>query len=455
MINIKSINCLPFKIIRTNLIFFLVSFSILAAVSFYNPSPAYPARGKIKRSTKVPGAMLRWPENGSEYAVFVEKSTHRVLVYQRGKLRRPVKVYPCSTGENNGPKTKEKDRKTPEGIYFFTNFHVEKELTPIYGARAFPLDYPNPIDKKEGRRGYGIWFHGTNKPLKPNDTNGCIALENHNIVDLGKYIKLFDTPVIITYKIDMISPKALKRESEKLSEIIEKWRESWEEKEIDPYMSLYSKRFISGKKDWKAWKDNKVRLAKKYKNIEVDVDNLWIIKNDGIVLAHFDQSYRTAAFNSFGKKRLYFHQNSTEWKISDEFFTAKKESSFKVKKRPEFRPEEIKKVVFKWKDAWEREKLNSYISFYDSSFRSRGMNLSAWKKHRNSLNRKYSKITVNIKDLKIRKLSKGKVAVTFKQDYRADRFHDYGLKNILLIKRGNKWKIKKEEWKPLPRKSRT
>ena len=33
-----------------------------------------------------------------------------------------------------------------------------------------------------------------------------------------------------------------------------------------------------------------------------------------------------------------------------------------------------------------------------------------------------------------------------KQDYRADGYRDYGVKKIVLVKKGDDWKIKKEEW---------
>jgi hypothetical protein len=38
-------------------------------------------------------------------------------------------------------------------------------------------------------------------------------------------------------------------------------------KEIDKYMSFYSRKFRSGSKGWEAWRDYKRQLAKQYKNI--------------------------------------------------------------------------------------------------------------------------------------------------------------------------------------------
>jgi hypothetical protein len=51
--------------------------------------------------------------------------------------------------------------------------------------------------------------------------------------------------------------------------------------------------------------------------------------------------------------------------------------------------------------------------------------------------------------MEILEASSHTAAVRFKQSYRADKYEDFGLKHLFLVKRGNDWKIKKEEWEPL------
>ena len=369
-------------------------------------------------------------------------------------LSTPFKVYRCSTGENEGPKSRTNDRKTPEGIYFFTNSYVKRELSPTYGVRAFPIDYPNQIDRKEGRSGYGIWFHGTNKPLKPTDTNGCIVLDNRNIDDLASYIKLNETPVIISTRVKMVEPERLKKEARELGKIIEGWRRAWEEKNIGRYISFYSSGFTSQGMNWHQWKKYKARLAKKYRRINVEIDNLRLLKNDGLVVAIFDQRYSASGFESQGKKKLYLEQNSKEWKITGEFFQETKKKGESPKKRRLSSLKEIKNFIFSWKKAWEKKDLKTYIYCYDQRFRSRGMDLKAWKRHREKLNREYRSLKIEIRDLKVVPVSSYIAKASFKQDYRADGYHDFGLKKLLLIKKGKHWRIRKEEWQRLKSTSR-
>ena len=427
---------------------------LLLTLHWTNPSLARAGKTSKKARKLVPAALLIWPEEGSEYAILVDKSAQKVFLYRWDNLLAPVKVYNASTGENNGPKAKRNDKKTPEGVYFFTDSYEKSELAPRYGSRAFPIDYPNPIDKKKGNDGYGIWFHGLDKPLKPKDTNGCVALDNPSIDELANFIQLNDTPVVISARIEMVSPDEQEKEKRQLLKVIEEWKRAWENKEIDRYMSFYSPRFTSDGKNMEQWKEYKTLVAKKYKEITVEIENLRLLKNDGIVMAKFVQRYSTERLESKGEKRLYLQQNSTEWKIVGEFFQKEKLRRFAPQKPRPTSLDDIKRFISSWKKAWEEKDLETYVLCYDAKFRSRGMDLEAWKKHRHRLNLKYQSVNVDVMDLSIVQVSNRTAKVSFKQSYRADEYQDFGLKNLLLVKRGKHWKIKEETWHQLSRKSR-
>lgn len=405
---------------------------------------------------EVPAALIMWPETSSPYAIFVDKEEQKVLVYRTSDLSGPIAEYACSTGENHGPKMRENDKGTPQGVYFITSIHKERDLTPIYGPRAFPIDYPNPLDLKEGRCGFGIWFHGTNKPLQPYDTNGCIVLENGDIIALGKFINTFDTPVVISSRLELVDQVQLEKNRLALKLFIEGWRSSWEEKRVNDYMSFYGDMFFKTGNDRKSFREYKVELAERYETIRVDIDNLRLLWHDGTVLAMFNQHYRSDAFDSRGEKRLYLRKNQGEWKIIEEHFTATEERVL-VAGRPEPEPTPspdimlIRELITRWESAWERQDLNAYIACYDNSFRARGMDLNAWKRHREQLNRRQNVVWVQISDLDIQIESPTQARATFKQDYRADDYSDFGLKELLLVKRGGVWRIRGEEWQELER----
>lgn len=419
---------------------FLVTLSVLIPKALADPDPR----------EFVPSALVRVPDDGPEHIILVDKSLQKVFLYKKNNLFQPFKTYQCSTGENDGPKERQNDRKTPEGIYFFIDSLKKQELAPIYGAMAFPIDYPNQIDKLEGRKGYGIWFHGTNKLLKPRDTNGCIALEDLDIQDLAKYIALFKTPAIIGPQIEMVSPQNLRQEKENLEALIEGWRNSWQDKDIEKYSSFYGRQFFIGGQDLQGWKEYKTRLAKQYDYIRVDIDNLQIFKNNGLVLAMFNQHFKTPTLETFGQKRLFLKKNSEQWKIIAEYFQGLKPE--KAITPPPPGPsifEDVENFIYVWLKNWQAKDMAAYIAVYDDRFHSRGMNLKAWQEHREGLNQKYRKLKIEISNLQISMLGDEKASVTFEQRYQADDYRDKGLKKLLLIKKDKAWKIKKEEWSPL------
>lgn len=117
-----------------------------------------------------------------------------------------VKEFPVSLGKMPGDKKLQGDNKTPEGIYTLIDLRTDEELPDKYGPFAAVLNYPNKEDLKQGKTGTGIWIHGTgNNTLTP-DTQGCIELNDNNLIQLFSYIGKGVKIIILPEKID-ISPK--------------------------------------------------------------------------------------------------------------------------------------------------------------------------------------------------------------------------------------------------------
>ncbi len=153
-----------------------------------------------------------------ESAIIVEKSTHRLFFYQGERLVKSVRV---TTGKKRGDKLVEDDLKTPEGVYFLTEFLEDEELPAKYGARAIVLDYPNPVDKFQGKTGYGIWVHGTDDPPRlerPYDSRGCVVMLNSDVLDLSDMITLNSTPVVIVEKLEFAPREEAGRELERIGD---------------------------------------------------------------------------------------------------------------------------------------------------------------------------------------------------------------------------------------------
>jgi len=107
--------------------------------------------------------------------------------------------------------------------------------------------------------------------------------------------------------------------------------------------------------------------------------------------------------------------------------------------------QQIVDFVESWRQAWTSKAIEPYIAFYDKSFRSGGKNLAQWKSHKAKLNKTYQFISVNISDIEVNWTSDG-ASVSFRQEYRSDRYKAKGNKTLHLIYSDRGWKIKRETY---------
>ena len=109
----------------------------------------------------LPTSLLMLEKNFSHHVIVAEKATHSLYLYSNENgLPSLIQKYPMATGKKAGDKIFQGDHRTPEGIYFFTDFLTHQDLLDrhgkqgqIYGVGAFVMNYPNPIDARAGKTG--------------------------------------------------------------------------------------------------------------------------------------------------------------------------------------------------------------------------------------------------------------------------------------------------------------
>ncbi len=244
----------------------------------------------------IPSSLIKSPKENAS-AILVEKNSQTLWVYRAiNSYFTKVLEIPCSTGEVDGPKMVEGDKKTPEGIYFLKEIYEDRFLTPIYGSRAFTTDYPNFLDKILGKTGSAIWIHGTNKTLKPMDSNGCIAMNNDDIVKLDSYVVLDQTPVIIMDKFDYSSIERTDAERSAFMDFLSKWIESLNKGSYLDYLFHYESNYLPDVQWWAEWVNIRYRAELSKNPIYAQFDNVGIYrhKDHFVVLLNFQvaSSYR-------------------------------------------------------------------------------------------------------------------------------------------------------------------
>lgn len=297
----------------------------------------------------LPSNILMMDENYAHHVILVEKSTHQLHIYENDKtFPKLLKTYNIASGKMKGDKAASGDHKTPEGIYTLQEFLSKEELkrrhgdyAKIYGAGAFPMNYPNFIDNREKDGGGGIWLHSTdddNRINKGLDSRGCVVVQNADLKDIGQFIELRNTPIIVVQDILHLSRKTWERNRKDINESIQKWAKAWQTKDFDTYINAYDKdRFWDRSRgNYPGYKTYKKSVFGRPDKPTINFDFISILANEKYAVVHLQQDYRSSIINDTGKKTLYLMKDQNyDWKIVGELFekTADRQMAFTPQNR--------------------------------------------------------------------------------------------------------------------------
>ncbi len=272
----------------------------------------------------VPRYLMQMPAD-QRYAIVVDTKRSRLYVYENdvanGGRPRFIADYYVTQGKLGAEKVSEGDKKTPIGVYHVTSNLPRQKLGDLYGNGAYPLNYPNEWDKRQGRSGSGIWLHGTPSDTfarPPRASDGCVVLTNQDLDTVAKNVQVGLTPVIISNSIEWLSLDDWHKERNELNKTIDAWRADWESRDTDRFMKHYSKRFKSADQNFDQFAAQKKQVNAGKEWIKVKLDNLSVFRNPGkeeMIVVTFDQDYRSNNLNNQMKKRQYWLREDGRWKI--------------------------------------------------------------------------------------------------------------------------------------------
>jgi len=175
----------------------------VAAAALFSLFTAPAASSSDSPSAPVASFTEAAPASGAPAdRIVVEKSKRTLTLFRQDK---EIKTYKVALGRDPvGPKVRQGDNKTPEGVYF-----VDYKVRHSVYHRALHLSYPNPDDVERARAlgvppGGSIMIHGMKEDklwmgdvqYLFNWTNGCIALTNPEMEELWDLVSVW-TPVEI------------------------------------------------------------------------------------------------------------------------------------------------------------------------------------------------------------------------------------------------------------------
>ena len=282
------------------------------------------AYGSHPPANLIPRYLL-WLSPLQRNVVVVDAGRSRVYVYENaGGTPRLVEDYYTTLGKYGFGKNLEGDKKTPIGVYHITSKIPGAKLPDLYGWGAFPINYPNEWDRRLGKTGYGIWLHGV-----PSDTyarapwasDGCIALANPDIENLGNSVQPGVTPVIISERVEWMTPTAWRAERDTFMMALQTWRADWESLDTEKYLAHYAPGFSAGGMDIAGWREHKGRVNVTKTWVKVALENVSVFRSPGkqeLIVVTFDQDYRSNNLAQRTRKRQYWVVEDGRWKIGYE-----------------------------------------------------------------------------------------------------------------------------------------
>ena len=414
---------------------------------------------------KVPNSLLKL---ASGFAVVVDKRQQQIYVFQSvyGNLEKVFEA-PCSTGKSPGPKMVEGDAKTPVGIFFATRFARMPNNTTTYGSMVYYLDYPNLFDKRARKNGDNIWIHGTNKPLQPNQSNGCVAMRNNDLENLSRYIFIGKTPIIIEEAVTWVNQKDLQPYSDELERLARTWTKLLVDGDEKAYLRMYLQEGLEPSSERKMIVRKAAQLRTAKWHFDMTPRDMTICRIDNAAVVMFDQVLGVKSSDDVHSSyvRLYIERYSNGWFIVDGVKPAsplpKKEplvvaaqptgNGRKTESAAAAAPSsdakkaerEVTQLIEKWESSWEKGRMDRYGACYAPSFRAQGKNLKAWVAYKQELSKRYKNIRVRTDNLKVT-VQGDRATATFRQHYSASNIKSSGLKRLDLVKMNGEWKIARE-----------
>ena len=217
-----------------------------------------------------------------------------------------------SVGQYGVGKQASGDRKTPLGIYFVLEELDTSNLHEKYGPIAFPLDYPNAWDQAKHRTGHGIWIHGVapNSGHRPErDTDGCIALQNAELLVLENHLTPLQTPVIVTRSIQHTSRQAIEMTREHLLSALESWATGYRNGDWHLFLSLYAEDFAYRGMNRQEWSAFRLQSVANRPVSDFAVDDIMLFadpEEPGLYLSRFRQTISESGRKIETTKRLYW-----------------------------------------------------------------------------------------------------------------------------------------------------
>ena len=376
----------------------------------------------------------------------VDKSQQKFFVLERHSPLTVRATYPCTTGQADGDKQSEGDLKTPEGVYFIGSKLSSGLDFSEYGGIAYTLNYPNPVDRINGKSGYGIWIHSKGHEITPKETKGCIALNLPDLLNIGdEFVSGLPVSVSHSLEISATSPED-EQTARQLADMARAWAKAWSGRSQSMFSFYNPASYSIANEPFAAFRSNKERLFQMFPWLHTIISDVRALPGPGYWVTWFNQYYRAPNMISEGVRRLYWQKDAKgEFRIVGMEWQ-EQETGIASEYLETVEPD-ISAFIEKWRLAWETGDIAAYADAYAPDASQGGRHgRSAIKQHKEALWRGAKPVTVEFSGIFLA-TDAGGIKADMQQVFKdAKGFSDRGIKTLILTPTATGWAIVSEEW---------
>ncbi|MDO9582043.1 MAG: L,D-transpeptidase family protein [Desulfomicrobium sp.] len=275
-----------------------------------------------------------------------------------GELNK-IKDMSCTTGMRGGGKLLEGDRKTPEGVYFLEGKATGGLDFDLFGNTAYPLNYPNPVDRIQGKTGNGIMIHGRGRSFGPRQTLGCVVLENDDVDTLDRHVRINATPIVIAESVSLTGKAGPPPEI-----VLGTW--GWikaRERRETAFFEIYDPvRFEkSSNMSFARFRQKTLQEFASAEWVDIRIENLQVLQGPDYMVSVFAQ--RTFPHGEQGWRRLYWMRHVELLKIvGEEWIPQNLGGSVDY---VQLVGKEIRERLRECAQAWDKGDLKTLLRTYD------------------------------------------------------------------------------------------
>lgn len=282
-----------------------------------------PAGSPPQGSAQWPSPVLQLANTEHDLLIADLRNNRLYQFGYRNNEWRVVRSMYASIGKAGYGKQVEGDNLTPVGIYQITSWLDGDRLPALYGDGAWPVSYPNALDRFEGRTGYGIWLHGNpqrDEPglRPPRSSEGCLTLTNTDLNSLKPFVDLGQTRVVFSDEIEWLTPEQRRARQQAAMERLQEWQLAWESLDAEMLGEHYHPQARIGGLDRRGFISQKHAVNQRKEWIALRLDQVTILDYPGDyerLLIEFEQDYRSNNYRSVTTKRQIWQKGQNGWAI--------------------------------------------------------------------------------------------------------------------------------------------